>query len=61
MEVSIVTDADSTSTCFQIPDGATLLLVDDDPSLRRSLRRILESRLSGKEGKVELHVRRQGA
>ena len=34
--------ADSQTTCIQIPDGATLLLVDDDPSVRRSLRRMLE-------------------
>jgi len=27
---------------FQIPDGATLLIVDDDPSVRRGLRRMLE-------------------
>ena len=30
------------TTWFQIPDGATLLIVDDDPSVRRSLRRMLE-------------------
>jgi DNA-binding NtrC family response regulator len=30
------------TTCFQIPDGATLLIVEDDPSVRRSLRRMLE-------------------
>jgi len=29
------------TTCFQIPNGATLLIVDDDPSMRRSLRRML--------------------
>jgi DNA-binding NtrC family response regulator len=38
-----MTDLASDTTCFQIPDGATLLLVDDDPSLRRSLRRMLDS------------------
>jgi CheY-like chemotaxis protein len=36
-------NADTQTTCFQVPDGATLLIVDDDPSLRRSLRRILGS------------------
>jgi CheY-like chemotaxis protein len=30
------------TTCFQIPDGATLLIVEDNPSVRRSLRRMLE-------------------
>jgi DNA-binding NtrC family response regulator len=35
---------DTQTTCFQIPDGASLLIVDDDPSLRRSLRRLLQAR-----------------
>jgi DNA-binding NtrC family response regulator len=30
------------TTCFHIPDGATLLIVEDDPSVRRSLRRLLD-------------------
>ncbi len=34
--------ADSQTTCFEMPDGATILIVDHDPSLRRSLRRMLE-------------------
>ncbi len=37
-----MSNVDTQTTCFQIPDGATLLIVDDDPSLRRSLRRTLE-------------------
>jgi DNA-binding NtrC family response regulator len=38
-----LSNVDTQTTCFQIPDGATLLIVEDDPSLRRSLRRILGS------------------
>jgi DNA-binding NtrC family response regulator len=30
------------TTCLHIPDGATLLIVEDDPSVRRSLRRLLD-------------------
>jgi DNA-binding NtrC family response regulator len=37
-----MSNADSQSTCFQIPGGATLLIVEDDPSFRRALRRLLE-------------------
>ena len=37
-----MSNVDSHTTCSQIPDGATVLIVDDDPSLRRSLRRMLE-------------------
>ena len=33
---------DTQTTCFRIPDGATLLLVDDDPLVRRALRRMIE-------------------
>ena len=35
-------NVDIETTCFQIPDGANLLIVEDDPSVRRSLRRMLE-------------------
>ena len=37
-----MSNVDTQTTCFRIPDGANLLIVDDDPSLRRSLRRMLE-------------------
>jgi len=37
-----MSNVDPQTTCFRIPDGATLLIVDDDASLRRSLRRMLE-------------------
>jgi DNA-binding NtrC family response regulator len=37
-----MSNVDTQTTCFRIPDGATLLIVDDDPSLRRSLRRMLQ-------------------
>ena len=37
-----MTDGDSPTTGFQIPDGATLLLVDDNALLRDALRRLLE-------------------
>lgn len=33
---------DTHPTCFRIPDGATLLLVDDDSFVRRALRRMIE-------------------
>jgi two-component system, NtrC family, C4-dicarboxylate transport response regulator DctD len=35
-------NAENQTTSFQIPGGASLLIVDDDPSMRRSLRRLLE-------------------
>jgi DNA-binding NtrC family response regulator len=38
-----MSNLDTQTMCFQIPDRATLLIVDDDPSLRRSLRRMLGS------------------
>jgi len=41
-----MSNADTQTTCLQIPDGATLLIVEDDPSVRRSLRRMLESERS---------------
>lgn len=37
-----VSNAGTQTTCLLMPDGATLLLVDDDPSVRRGLRRWLE-------------------
>jgi len=37
-----MSNAATQNTCVKIPDEATLLLVEDDPSLRRSLRRLLE-------------------
>ena len=33
---------DTHPTCFRIPDGATLLLVDDDSFVRRALRRMID-------------------
>ena len=35
-------NVDTETTCFRIPGGANLLIVEDDPSVRRSLRRMLE-------------------
>jgi DNA-binding NtrC family response regulator len=37
-----MSNVDTQTTCFHIPDGATLLIVEDDPSVRRALRRMLE-------------------
>jgi two-component system C4-dicarboxylate transport response regulator DctD len=37
-----MSNADSQSTCLQFPGGTTLLIVEDDPSFRRALRRLLE-------------------
>jgi CheY-like chemotaxis protein len=37
-----MSNADPQTTCFQIPGGANLLVVDDDPSFRRAMRRILQ-------------------
>ena len=34
--------ADPQTTCVRVPDGATLLVVDDNPFVRRALRRTLE-------------------
>ena len=38
-----MSNADTRTKCLQIPDGASLLIVDDDPSARRSLRRMLQA------------------
>lgn len=37
----MMSNADTRIPCFHIPDRATLLLVEDDASVRRSLRRLL--------------------
>ncbi len=45
---------------FQIPDGATLLVVDDDPFVRRALRRMLQVEgtavVEAADGEQALHV-----
>jgi len=51
---------DTQTPRFQIPDGATLLVVDDDPFIRRALRRMLQvdgtSVVEAADGEQALHV-----
>ena len=51
---------DTQTPCFRIPDGATLLVVDDDPFVRRALRRMLQvegtSVVEAADGEQALHV-----
>ena len=55
-----MSNAEIQTTPFQIPHGATLLIVDDDPSVRRGLRRWLElertSVLEAVDGQQAIHV-----
>src|SRR5688572_20797197 len=52
--------ADPRTTCVRIPHGATLLIVDHNPFLRRALRRTLElegtSVVEAGDGEQALHV-----
>jgi len=53
-------NVDIETTCLQIPDGANLLIVEDDLSVRRSLRRILDpvrtSVIEAVDGEDAIHV-----